>query len=389
MNGMKAMALYDLVIKGGRVIDPARGLDGVADIAVAGGRIAQVGGSISAAEGREMLDASGMLVTPGLIDFHCHVYDGIDLGIAPDQAGVMQGVTTVVDGGSAGQRHIADFAQRAAGAHTAAYCYLNLSSNGLSVLPEFRSRREVDIDACREAVSAYSGFIKGIKMRLVGELIASHGREVLASAKQLAAESGLPLMVHIGDVEKRVPASLTSVCLDMLTAGDVLLHIYTPQQGGLLGEDGSLVPGLRDAVGRGVLLDAAPGVYNVSYDVGRALMDKGLLPDIISSDVTSWSLKGPVYGLAATMSRYMALGLSLAQVIEMATAAPARALCLSAGKGSLAVGMDADISVLEVKTGEWQIPDSTGKLLKLEKLLMPVLCLKGGEVILSNPAGRP
>jgi dihydroorotase len=212
---------------------------------------------------------------------------------------------------------------------------------------------------------------------------------VLASAKQLAAESGLPLMVHIGDVEKRVPASLTSVCLDMLTAGDVLLHIYTPQLGGLLGEDGSVVPGLRDAVGRGVLLDAAPGVYNVSYDVGRALMDKGLLPDIISSDVTSWSLKGPVYGLAATMSRYMALGLSLAQVIQMATAAPARALGLSAGKGSLAVGMDADISVLEVKTGEWEIPDSTGKLLKLEKLLTPLFCVKGGEVIRSNPAGRP
>jgi dihydroorotase len=163
MNGMKAMALYDLVIKDGWVIDPARGLVVVADIAVAGGWIAQVGGSISAAEGREMLDASGMLVIPGLIDFHCHVYDGIDLGIAPDQAGVMQGVTTVVDGGSAGQRHIADFAQRAAGAHTTAYCYLNLSSNGLSVLPEFRSRSEVDIDSCRAAVSAYGGFIKGIK----------------------------------------------------------------------------------------------------------------------------------------------------------------------------------------------------------------------------------
>lgn len=384
------MTAYDLLIKGCRVIDPAQGMDALCDIAVSGGEIAAVRENIDPDRAKKVIDATGLIATPGLIDFHCHVYDVIPLGARPDQAGIRQAVTTVVEGGSAGAAIFAGLPRYVIPrARSTVYCYLNISVMGLSRIPEFSGWPEIDMDACRATIEANRGLIRGLKMRLVGDLIAEHGREVLKMAKELSRETGLPLMVHIGDTEKKVPPKLSSVCLDMLERGDILLHIYTPQQGKLLNEDGSLVPGLREAMERGVLLDAAPGLFNISYEIAQKMMEQGVLPDIISSDFTSLSLPGPVYGLGVTMSRYMTLGLSLAQVVEMTTAAPARALGLAGCTGALKPGMDADISVMELRAGQWKIPDTAGKDLTLSSLLFPAFCVKSGKVINANPAAWP
>jgi len=375
--------MYDLVIRGGRVIDPAQGIDGPMDVAVGGGKIAAVMPDIPLREAGNVIDATGKMVTPGLIDLHTHVYDGfLNNGANPDVVGVSQGVTTVVDGGSAGHAIFAGFAYYIIpAARTTVYCFLHIGSFGLAVIPELWYPEEINTDATEAVIVEYPDLIRGVKVRIVGKLIAREGIAVVKAAKRTAKNCRLPLMVHIGDREKGVSPTLTRELLPLLEEGDILSHIYTGQFGSLLGEDGKAVPEIIAAKERGVILDVANGINNMEYGAARKMLEQGLLPTTVSTDVTKGSVNGPVYGLTVTMSKLLELGLPFEAMIAMTTVNPARAVRIDDRKGSLKPGMDADISVLEIIAGSWPLPDSHGNLLNVTRLIRPSMTVKAGVPI--------
>lgn len=383
--------MYNLLIKGGRVIDPAQGVDEVLDIAVSGQKIAQVAGDISVSEGQQVIDAKGKIITPGLIDMHCHVYDSIhNISIEPDIAGVKQGVTTVADGGSTGQATFMAFPKYIIPpSKTTVFCFLHISSLGQLLTPELRDWEEIDLDASRAAVNEHRDLIKGIKLRLVGNLVASEGLKIIKTTKDFAHNLGLPVMIHIGDPKKQVPASLTSDLLEEMESGDILTHVFTSKQGGILLQDGTVLPQVKKAIERGVVLEIAHGSNNLNFDVARRSMAQGIFPTVLSSDINTGCLNGPVFGLSVLMSKFMALGLSLQEVIKMSTINPAVALQIASKAGSLKKGMDADVSILELQTGRWELMDSDDQSLLTTTMLKPRITIKSGQVIPAEPAAWP
>ncbi len=383
--------MYDVLIKGGLVIDPAQELDGQMDVAVSGDKIVLVAEQIPATECRKVIDAAGKIVTPGLIDLHCHCYDGgIPDGLLPDDAGVKQGVTTVVDAGSAGQATFGGLAKYVIpAAHTTVFCFLHLGSQGLSIMPEIRDWQEIDLAATEAVIGAYPGLIKGVKLRLVGNTVASAGARVVEMAKETAGKFGLPIMIHIGDIKRQISPTLTREFLPLMEEGDILSHVFTGNLGGILLEDGTVMPELRAAAERGVVMDIANGRANLSFEVARKGMSQGIMPTTLSTDVVLPSLTTLVYGLTVTMSKFLPLGLDIKQIIEMTTINSARALRIEDRKGSLKPGMDADISVLEILSGNWELADSVPETLRITELVSPVLVVKAGQVIPSAPVAQP
>lgn len=383
--------MYDLVIKGGRLIDPAQGLDNRLDVAISGDKIALVAEAIPPSQGRQTLEATNKIVTPGLIDMHTHIYSYVfKYAVEPDVAGVRQGVTTVVDGGSAGEAIFAAIPKYIIPrSRTTVFCFLHLGSQGLTLMPELRDREEINLEAIASVIESYRDLIKGIKVRLVGNVVAGAGVEVVRMAQQAARRFGLPVMVHIGDIKKQVPPNLTREVLRIMEKGDILTHVYTPAHGGVLRPDGTFVPELREAIERGVVIDSAMGTYNFSYAIARKGLAQGILPRTISTDLTTTSVNGPVYGLTVTMSKFMALGLDLKSVVEKTTIGPATVLGIHNRKGSLKPGMDADVSVLEVSSGAWQTEDAAKETLTFTRLLVPSVTVKAGQLIPGDPVSRP
>ena len=383
--------MYDLLIKDGRVIDPAQNIDTTMDVAINGDKVAAASKDISPEEGKQVIEAKDKIVTPGLIDMHVHCFDSImKIAIEPDVAGVKHAVTTVVDGGSAGHATFAAFTKHILpAAQTSIFCFLNLCSLGLIPEPELKDWDEVDLDAMAETIDANKDIIKGVKLRLVGRLVASAGIEVVKTAKKIAGQFGLPIMVHIGDVDKQVPATLTPECLSVMEAGDILAHVYSGNQGGVLRPDGTLSPELKATKERGVILDPANGRNNFSFAVARKCMAEGILPTVIGTDLNHRCLKDRTYSLPVNMSRFMALGLDLNQVVAMTTVNVARAIHEEDKIGSLKPGMAADISILELQSGAWTLVDTPGESIKIDKLLMPITAIKSGKAIQAEPVALP
>ena len=383
--------MYDLLIKRGRVIDPAQNIDGEPDIAISGDKIAKIAKDIPSGESRQVVDAKDKIVTPGLIDIHCHVYDGFSsFSVEPDDAGVKQGITTVVDAGSAGQAIFAGFTKYIIPAfRTTVLCFLHLSSLGQSILPELRHWEEIDIDATTATIESNRDVIKGIKLRLVGNLVASNGVEIVKIAKKITKKFGLPIMVHIGHRDKQISPTLTQELLTLMGPGDILSHVFTAQMGGVLRPDGTILPELREAMQRGVILDLGHGRGNFSFEVARKAMAQGILPTTLSTDLTIPSLTDLIYGMTVTMSKFMALGLSLNQVIEMATINPARAISTGDRRGSLKPGMDADVSIMELLSGTWKLEDTARKTIEATTLIAPTMTVKSGQPISAQPVARP
>ena len=383
--------MYDLLIKNGRVVDPAQNIDDKLDIAISGDKIAKVAKDIPSRESQQLVDARDRIVTPGLIDIHCHVYDALrKFGVEPDNAGVKQGVTTVVDGGSAGQAIFDGFPKYVIPAsRTTVFCFLHLGSVGLSIMPELRDWGEIDLDATAATIESNRDLIKGIKLRLLGNIVASAGVKVVKIAKKAAKEFSLPIMIHIGDRDKQVSPTLTQEFLPLMEPGDILSHVFTARLGGVMCPDGTILPELREAMQRGVVLDVAHGRFNLSFEVARKGMAQGILPTTLSTDLTIPSLVNTVYGLTVTMSKFMALGLSLKQVIEMTTINPARALSTEDRMGSLKPGMNADVSILELLSGTWELEDCEQQTIKATTLIAPTMTVKSGQLIPAQPVAQP
>ena len=382
--------MYDLVLKGGRVVDPSGGLDGVLDVAVENGTIARVAAGIALTEAARVIDVAGKIVTPGLIDLHAHVFEGVNrTGVNPDLAGVLSGVTTIVDAGSAGAATFGGWRHILPHCHTEIVPFLHICQTGLATLPDIIAESSVNLTDTVRVATEHKGLIHGIKARMVSPALEIMGMEMPRLAKRAAREAGIKLMVHIGDTEKRYDPKVIHPLLSLLEPGDILTHYFTPNPGGVLDGNGKLVPEAREANDRGVWFDTAHGRMNFSFDVGRRCIDQGLLPHCISTDLTVPGRANTVHSMVEIMTRFLGLGFSLPDVVTMSTANPAKALGEDGRLGRLAVGRQADISVLEIRDGEWTVNDVVGAIMKVAKAVVPFLTVKRGQVFTPEWGPRP
>ncbi|HUG15786.1 MAG TPA: amidohydrolase/deacetylase family metallohydrolase [Thermomicrobiales bacterium] len=388
---MSQPATADLVISGGRVIDPASGFDGVADVAVSEGRIIQVGANLAVPDAGRTIDARGLLVVPGLIDMHAHVYTHMGVSIDPDLAGVRSGVTTIVDAGTAGPYTWGPFMHNViATAQTRTLAFLHIGRTGQSSIPEIRSAEDIDLAATIQTARDHPGVILGIKLRAVGPAVATMGGSMVDLTRQAARESGGRQMIHIGDFDAGPgDPAITREVVTRLDAGDVLSHIFTDRHGSLLDERGRILPEVLEARDRGVVMESSPGRGNFSFAAARQLLDLGLLPDVIATDITTPGRGWLVYSLPEVMSRFMALGFSLTDVIRMTTVAPANVLGLGDSIGALAPGREADVTLLREEHGSWIFRDLNDATLPGDTALVPVLTVRAGELIVPDWGPHP
>jgi dihydroorotase len=374
--------MYDLLLKGGNVIDPSQDLRGALDVAVEDGKIARVAANIPVTEARRVVDVPGKTVTPGLIDLHTHVFDGVAAnGVHPDIAGVHAGVTTVVDAGSSGCATFSAFPRHILPkCETEVIPLLHICQTGLATNPDIIAESSIDLESTLRVAREHRGLIKGIKARMVSPALEIFGMEMPRLAKRAARESGVPLMVHIGDTTKRYDPNVIRELLPLLEPGDIVTHLFTANPGGVLDTNGRLVPEAKELAARGVWLDTAHGRMNFGFNVGRRVLDQGLTPHCISTDLTIPGRANTVHSMVEIMARFLGMGFTLEQVIAMSTVNPARAIGEANRLGSLAVGRQADISVLEVRDGRWVVYDTLRDSMKIDKTVVPVLTVKRGRV---------
>lgn len=378
--------MHDCLLKGARVVDPSQGIDGVVDIALKDGKIGAIENDISPKQAKATYELRGKIVTPGLIDAHCHpVLHFTDHAVHPDEAGVNAGVLLVNDAGSAGPANFHTlremYFKRAKSEMT---FFLNIASSGLIHPPEIQAIHDIDIKLLKSVARANKDIVKGLKLRLFDNLIALKP-DVVQLALDAADELNLPLMVHIGGFRDRTDNdpldTFSRSILGRLRQGDILSHYMTWRPGGMVLPDGSIFPELKAAKERGVLLDCSHGKNNFSLKVAKILIDNGLAPDIISTDLSSMGLPY-VQSLLVTMSKLICQGLPLYDAIAATTCKPARALGLENEWGSLRVGRDANISILEEVRGDFPFVDgAAGNSSKGDRLLEPRMVIRNGEVL--------
>ena len=383
--------MYDLLLKGGDVVDPSSGLNGPSDVAVQAGAIARIAPNIPSVEAARTIDVTGKVVAPGLIDVHAHVFEGVNrTGVNPDLAGVYAGVTTIVDAGSSGSATFAAFPRHIIpSCQTEIIPFLHICQTGLATMPDIIAESSINLDDTLRVADQHKGLICGIKARMVSPALEIMGMKMPQLAKRAARESGIKLMVHIGDTEKRYDPMVIRSLLPLLEPGDILTHYFTANPGGVLDGNGKLVPEAYDAANRGVWFDTAHGRMNFSFDVGRRIIDQGLLPHCISTDLTVPGRINTVHSMTEMMTRFLGLGFTLPQVVTMCTANPAKAIGAGQRLGSLIAGRQADISILELRDGDWMVYDVLGAGLRVSKAVVPFLTVKRGRVFTPDWGPRP
>ena len=386
--------LKNFILKGGRLIDSASGLDAQQDIHVRDGVVAAIGADLKA-EGATIIDVKDCIVTPGLIDVHLHLMNGLGaFGVDPDIFGVGSGVTTVVDAGSAGHSLLTVFRNYVTrNAKTRVLNYVNLSTLGGVTGPGYSilaDPRLIDEDKIEKAVEANRDIIVGIKIMATGGALGAEGLKPLARARKLGDNLKIPLLVHIGEswTKDMAPVHVGDV-LKYLRAGDIVTHMFTVHPGGLLDPNGKLWPQVRDAKESGVLMDVGHGLHNLNFDVARKVLDQELFPDGVSTDGHRGNRAGPVYDLPTTMAKLMALGFSLNQVVEMATINAARLLGRSHEIGFVRVGQPAEISVLRLEERQWKAVDSQRGTIQARQALVPVYAIRNETIYEPLPVERP
>lgn len=389
---------YDLLIKGGHVLDPGQGLNDVMDIAISAGKIAAVAADIPVSEARAWIAVKGQrrYVVPGLIDLHTHCAYGLQTpgvnwqAAHPDLAGVRSGVTTVVDCGTCGAYNFGLVPTHLlAKTLTRTVWFLNIGSYGLLTQPLHRPRPEVsdpshiDIESTLACVEAHRDLIKGIKLRLVGPALEGMGHTLIDLALEAARTLRLPLMTHIGDLLTQSPRApeLTAYLIERLQPGDIITHVCTAHSGGLLDANGRVLAQAWAARDAGVVMDPAAGRSNWSAKVCRIEAEQGFLPDTISTDMSTPGRAASIFSLTEAMARFMACGYSLEQVVRMTTINPARALGLADRIGAIRPGYEADLTILDHVSGRFRFVDTTGSPFSGEDALVPVHTVKGGALI--------
>jgi dihydroorotase len=377
---------FDLLIKGGEVVDPGGGRSGRLDVAIKRDRIAAVDRDIPAEGAFQVIDAQGQYVTPGLVDLHTHVYHRVTYwGIDPDPVAARSGVTTWLDVGSAGAYNWPGFREYIVKpANVRIYGLLNISAIGLTAMTgELLNLDYCDVDLCCKLIDRHRDLILGVKARIDRNTTGPSGIEPLRRARQAAERCEMPLMVHIGVG----PPAIEEV-LALLRPGDILTHCFTGHSMRIVDERGALLDAARRAWDAGVIMDIGHGAGSFSFETAEVLIGAGCPPDVISSDIHQLSIHGPLFDLPTCMSKFLALGMSFEQVVRAATARPAAALGLP-DLGALRPGAPADVALFRVHEGRFPFYDVHMNMREGTQLIRNRLTIAGGRPLIPRPDPVP
>lgn len=404
---------YDLILRGGRVISPANGIDAVLDVAVRDGRIVAIEKDIVPSSAKSTIDVRGKLVLPGLIDTHAHVFEHVSgrFGLNPDMVGVHSGVTTVVDQGGPScmtlpgfRKFIAEPATTDVFAFLSAYLVGGLEGH---LYPNLYSPDCVNIDATVRSARQNLDIVRGIKAHAEIGGFARWGIRVIEMAAEIAHEVDLPLYVHFGQLwglpetgaNGEDADTILERVIPLLREGDILAHPFTKHPGGFVNRNSEIHSVIRAALDRGLKVDVGHGSH-FSYRLAKKAIDAGIVPDTLGADMHGYNTDVPApagtpaehpddenhpfkgqarFSLVQAMSSMLALGISLEHVVAMVTSNPARVLGKPDELGALQVGRQADVSVLDDERGTFLLQDNDGSTITTDRLLLPAFCLKAGR----------
>lgn len=372
---------FDLLLSGGTVLNPASGLRQELDVGITDGRIAAIQSKLPQEGAKKILDVWDCYVTPGLIDFHVHSYFGVNpYGFNADPICLSSGVTTALDAGSAGPVNFLGFKKLVhEPSKTRMLAFVALAQHGVLNDPgELQDLRFADPEGAAAKVEEFSHVGVGIKVRLHKKGVGENGREALRLAIRAGDACRSPVMVHVGDTG----ISMEEI-VDTLRAGDIVTHCYTPQKPSIVDPSGRLLVVVRKAQERGVIFDVGHAGGHFDFNLVRRAMADGLLPNVISSDLHG-RLQQPGFGivgdLPTVLTKFLALGLTLDQIFAMCTINPARVIGWQDRLGSLEVGRDADVAVLQIVNEPTKLRDSVGGELMAEQRIATRWTIRRGEV---------
>ncbi len=388
--------MYDFVLTNGTVIDPAAGLNAQRNVVLQGGRVAAILDPATTVVARQTLDCTRLLVVPGLIDFHVHVFPGVsNFGVDPDETCLARGVTTVLDFGTAGglifdgfRRFVIDAAKTRVKALMLIAGQGLISSNDTKpALGELWDIAYCDVAGCVQAVEKHRDCVAGIKVRCMDNISRDGQNEAegLRRARLAADETKLPLVVHPANSSLKIHH-----ILETLRTGDVLTHCYHDKNCKLVDASTQVWPILREKQREGVLLDVGHGSGSFSWRVAEAMLDQGVLPDFIGSDLHSYNVHGPVFDLVTTLSKFLHLGMSVPEIIRRSTSNCAAWLGMADEIGTLKPGACADIAVLDIVNGEFPLTDAEGFTEVATRRLDVKACFRAGHRVgvLPKPDAR-
>jgi dihydroorotase len=373
---------FDLLLTGGTVLNPASGLRQESDVGITDGRVTAIQSKLPRENAKKILDVRGCYVTPGLIDFHVHSFWGVNpYGFNADSLCLASGVTTAIDAGSSGPVNFLGFKKLVnEPSKTRMLAFVAVAQHGVLNDPgELENVRFADPDAAAVSVKESPDVGVGIKVRLHKKGVGDNGREALRLAIQAGEASRSPVMVHVGDTRIAMEE-----IVETLRGGDVVTHCYTPQKPSIVDASGRLLAAVRKAQERGVIFDVGHAGGHFDFNLVRRAMGDGLLPNVISSDLHG-RLKQPGFGvvgdLPTVLTKFLALGLSLDQIIAMCTINPAAVIGWQDRLGSLEVGRDADVAVLQIVNEATKLRDSVGGEMTTEQRIAARWTIRQGEVL--------
>jgi dihydroorotase len=345
-----AATKFDLVIKGGRVLDASQKIDRTMDVAIRQGKIAFLQPDIPATDAAEVFDARGRIVTPGLVDIHSHVRPA---ELSAEQV-LSGGITTVVDAGSRGADGTLDMIAVSNSAPNRLRALINVSKLGNQTDGELLRFASVDTEAARASIRTHRNIIVGVKARLSQQYAGDHDLDGVRKAHEITQGFGIPLMIHIGDTHSPLPDILA-----LLHPGDIVTHMYSPPPHGIMDDAGRVLPQVRDARRRGVLFDFGNGRNgHFTWEVAERALSQDFLPDSISSDLNGPGLTDQVFNFPNVLSKFLLLGMSLDQVIGLGTVNSAKSIPALKSLGTLQVGSTADVTILELMSGDFEFDDN-------------------------------
>ena len=366
---------FDILIKGGEVRDPGRSFRQKADVGIKDGKIAAIEGNIPAERGIDVVDADGMYVVPGLVDLHAHVYHSLGFGIEPDPLAARSGVTTWVDAGSFAHNQAGAFRKfivNGSQSRVFGYVYLYPTTRN----PEEDPIKYVQRNMRRtgETAAANRDFIIGVKFQVGSNMNGRWSLDFLKIARELCDKYKLPMMAHVSFA----PPEMDQV-MEYMKTGDVVTHCFNTHSIGILDAGGKIKGSVKDARSRGVLFDVGHGAGSFNFDIARKALDQGFLPDTISTDVYTASINGPVYDMPTTMMKMQHLGMSLDDILVRTTLNPAKIVDRLPGMGTLTVGGPADIALLEMEDGDFELVDSQRNTARVDKRIVSRLTICKGR----------
>ena len=374
---------FDLLVKGGHVIDPSQKINDLRDVALSDGKVAAVEKNIPDSAAKEIVDANGLIVTPGLLDLHIHAYVGAShYGIEPDPNNIAKGVTTALDAGSSGadtflgfRKYIIERSQ------TRLYALLNISSMGMvsNKIGELEDLRWADVEEAVKVGRSNQDLILGIKARLSRLQAGEQDMDALKRALEACEMLGSFLMIHVGDTR----SSLEDI-VAMLRPGDVVTHSFNDRPHGVLDDSGRVYAGIREAQDRGVVFDIGHGQGSFSFDVAEKALSQGFYPDNISSDIHIYNVNGPAFDQLTTLSKFLHLGMPLEDVIRLTTESTAKVMGKSGQLGTLRVGSEGDVTLTSLEEGDFTMYDKENRSVQSRHRLVHALTIKNGKIYSSK-----